>query len=74
MPLPKPKPNERKNEFVSRCVGDKTMKNEYPDPKQRTAVCFSQWREVENIEDIDDFKDAFIGKKKKCQKEDESDK
>ena len=42
MPLPKPEKNEDKQKFVARCMSDKTMKTEYPDAKQRTAVCLSQ--------------------------------
>jgi hypothetical protein len=41
MPLPKPKPNEEKNDFVNRCMTDDKMKEEYSDPMQRLAVCDS---------------------------------
>jgi|TARA_R110000744_G_scaffold4455_1_gene16084 hypothetical protein len=41
MPLPK-KENEDKNEFMSRCMDDETMNKEYPDGKQRLAVCISK--------------------------------
>lgn len=44
MPLPKPKPGEKQNDFISRCMGNPTMKEEFPKQKQRLAVCFSQWR------------------------------
>lgn len=43
-PIPSPKKGEKENEFMNRCMGDEIMKEEYPDQKQRTAVCFSQWR------------------------------
>jgi hypothetical protein len=42
MPIPTPKNNENKNEFLSRCMSDETMKKEYSDTKQRTAVCLSK--------------------------------
>lgn len=45
MPLPKPRPNEQRVDFINRCVGDKVMLVEYPDSKQRVAVCYSLWRE-----------------------------
>lgn len=45
MPLPKPKNKESKDEFVERCMGDEAMKTEYPDTKQRLAVCLNQWKE-----------------------------
>jgi HK97 family phage major capsid protein/HK97 family phage prohead protease len=42
--LPKPKPDEKKDDFLSRCIGDETMNKEYPDNKQRAAVCYRQWQ------------------------------
>lgn len=42
MPIPKKKPNEDKDKFVSRCMGNETMKKEYPDQKQRVAICIGQ--------------------------------
>ena len=46
MPLPTKNDGEEKNEFVRRCMGDDIMKKEFPDGKQRTAVCFSQYKKV----------------------------
>ena len=43
MPLPKPKNKEKKSEFVSRCIGDTQTNKDFPDQKQRVAVCYSQW-------------------------------
>lgn len=43
MPLPKPSDNEQKNDFLSRCMKDSVMNKEFPDYKQRMAVCESQW-------------------------------
>jgi hypothetical protein len=48
MPIPSPKPNEDKNAFVSRCMGDETMKKDYGDSKQRIAVCLGQTKGEEN--------------------------
>jgi HK97 family phage prohead protease len=45
MPLPKPKKDESKDEFMDRCMSDSVMKKEYPDNDQRYAVCESQWDE-----------------------------
>lgn len=45
MPIPKPNKNEKKSKFMSRCMGDETMKDEYPDQDQRYAVCQSKWDE-----------------------------
>lgn len=45
MPLPKPKKNEKHDDFMSRCMANETMLTEYPDQKQRYAVCESQWED-----------------------------
>jgi hypothetical protein len=42
MPLPQPKPREKKDEFIQRCINDPKMKTEFPDTKQRAAVCYAQ--------------------------------
>lgn len=54
MPLPKPRKGEKQNDFISRCMS--AVKDEFPGQKQRTAVCFSQWRQKEQgeIEDEDE--------------------
>jgi hypothetical protein len=44
MPIPKPKQNEDSKKFVSRCISNDTMKKEYPDQKQRVAICLGQTR------------------------------
>lgn len=42
MPIPKPKENEDSSKFVSRCMSSEVMKKEYPDQKQRVAICLGQ--------------------------------
>ena len=42
MPLPKPSKGQKKDEFISSCMANPTMLKEYPDQKQRAAVCYSQ--------------------------------
>jgi hypothetical protein len=44
MPIPKPGKGEQQSAFISRCMGNAVMVKEYPDGKQRAAVCHSQWR------------------------------
>jgi len=44
MPLPTPRDEEEQSAFINRCMGDELMNSEYPDQKQRVAVCYSQWR------------------------------
>jgi len=48
MPIPKPKDNEDSQKFVSRCMGNETMKKEYPDSKQRVAICLGQTRRTKS--------------------------
>lgn len=43
MPLPKPKPSESREEWMSRCMASDLMNSEYPDSSQRAAVCSSIW-------------------------------
>ena len=43
MPLPKPSLGEDRNDFLSRCMGDDKVVQEFPDSDQRIAVCNSQF-------------------------------
>ena len=43
MPIPSPKGEPKKN-FLSKCMGDSVMGKEFPDEKQRYAVCQSKWK------------------------------
>lgn len=45
MPLPNPRPSETEQDWMSRCMGDDEMQTEFPDQKQRTAVCAQKWRD-----------------------------
>lgn len=51
MPLPKPRSNENRDDFVNRCMGDTTMNNDFPSNGQRFAVCLSQWERRDRKED-----------------------
>ena len=42
MPIPTPRPDESAEEFIERCMSDETMVAEYPDEKQRYAICNAQ--------------------------------
>lgn len=55
MPIPKPKDDEEKKDFISRCMGNPTMVEDYPDNKQRLAVCYASW-DREKDEDDDEEK------------------
>ena len=52
--MPTPTDNESKNDFVSRCMGDDKMNNEFPDQKQRAAVCNSYF-EKEATAKMEDY-------------------
>lgn len=44
MPLPTPRTDEKKDDFIGRCMADATMTKDFPDQKQRLAVCYKQAR------------------------------
>lgn len=44
MPIPKPRKQETKNEYVSRFMSNDRMQKEYPKMDQRLAVAYSTWR------------------------------
>lgn len=59
MPIPKPKTGESRSDFMSRCMGDKTMTDEY-DNNQRLAVCSSSYNSKgDNDEKRQVSKDVF---------------
>lgn len=47
MPIPSPQTNESRDEFMTRCMSDSVMVDEY-EPAQRYAVCNSKWREKQD--------------------------
>jgi phage I-like protein len=52
MPLPEPK-GEPKEDFITSCMGDSTMVSEYPNEKQRFAVCSNQYKAKDHkVQDI----------------------
>lgn len=55
MPIPTPDLGEKENDFISRCMSDSVMHNEYPDSGQRSAICHTQWAKKMN-----DLKDYII--------------
>jgi hypothetical protein len=56
MPIPKRKSGEDKQKYVSRCMGNPTMKKDYTDIKQRVAICLSESRHTKSdlVEEIHD--------------------
>jgi hypothetical protein len=53
--MPTPNKNETKLEFLQRCMGDSEAIKDYPDQKQRYAVCNSFWDQ--NKKSKSSFKD-----------------
>lgn len=51
MPLPTPNKNEEQSAFIGRCSG--ILNEEFPDNKQRAAVCYSQWRKSKKGDSVD---------------------
>jgi hypothetical protein len=49
MPLPVPTPDENEEQFISRCMADRTMIKEFPEEHQRFAVCSMQFDRGEAI-------------------------
>ncbi|NDC71881.1 MAG: hypothetical protein EBZ62_00300 [Sphingobacteriia bacterium] len=52
MPIPDKHTDEDKQKFISRCMSDEVMKKEYPDTKQRAAICISQTKKHKSKSDL----------------------
>jgi hypothetical protein len=59
MPIPKPQPRENRQDYVGRCMGDKTMVAEYEKQDQRAAICHQTWRDHETKQALE-AADAFL--------------
>ncbi len=44
MPMPKPRKNEKRQEYISRFMSNDAMQKEYPKQDRRSAVAYSTWR------------------------------
>ena len=55
MPLPSRKDGEDRKQFMSRCMSDPKVNKEYPDNKQRVAVCISKATEGMDYIEAADF-------------------
>ena len=60
MPIPIPKKGEVKKSFISRCMGNPTMRKEYPDQKKRAGVCYSTWKKKGKVEEEALFETAQV--------------
>lgn len=52
MPILKPNAGEKENSFMSRCMGNDKMKIEFPDNRQRSAVCMTSFSGKETSMDM----------------------
>jgi hypothetical protein len=59
MPLPKAKKGEKQSDFVSKCMGDEMMNKDFPDQKQRAAVCYSQFKRKAKASESLDWEDCM---------------
>src|SRR6056300_883402 len=59
MPIPSKKKDEDKTAFMSRCMSDPTMKSEYSNNDQRTAICISKATEGLDYVEAGDFAHYF---------------
>jgi len=55
MPLPPRKGKQDRKGFLSSCMSSPVMNEEFPDAKQRTAVCNNKWSKVQGSIVIDLF-------------------
>ena len=60
MPIPQPNQNEDKQKFVARCMGDETMKKDYPDAKQRVTICLGQTKKKNKSSLIESVHDELL--------------
>jgi hypothetical protein len=44
-----PNAGEKEGDYISRCISSLEMMDEFPDEKQRAAVCYSYWRKKEEF-------------------------
>lgn len=69
MPIPQPEDQENQQHFMARCMSNEAMKNEYPESKQRVAVCMSQAETQMGSSLMDQLQTSWIAKN--CEWDDE---
>ena len=53
MPIPTPRNDEKRGDFMGRCVSDLTKKGEFEDNKQRVAVCMNIFKDSESSASVE---------------------
>ena len=59
MPIPSRREDEKPNDFMSRCMTDNKLKEEFPSGQQRTAVCLSKATENLDYMEAADFNYSY---------------
>lgn len=59
---PDPRPDESREEFIERCMGDAEAVRDFPDEEQRFAFCSSRWDNREDVESDDGGKATMATK------------
>lgn len=67
MPIPKPHQNEKKKDFISRCMSDMSNKDKGMSNDQKYAICQQQWKDKAKASNIDAMKERLINGIKKEQ-------
>jgi hypothetical protein len=60
MPIPSKHENEDKQKFIARCMGDEVMKKDYPDTKQRVAICLGQTKKKSESSILEEVTDNLL--------------
>jgi hypothetical protein len=66
--MPDKKPNETREDFLTRCMGDSQMNTEFPDNEQRYAVCLTKAKLKEEYyaqESYNDYPDSVSNNAKR---------
>jgi HK97 family phage major capsid protein/HK97 family phage prohead protease len=51
MPIPTPRRGESQDDFISRCMGNPTMVEDFAEADERAAVCHDAWRNAQRAAD-----------------------
>lgn len=65
--MPKPKPNESRNDYISRCIPIVIDEGTAEDPEQAAAICYSMWRESKKTMTNDQLVKAVQSREKKTE-------
>ena len=62
MPIPSPNQDEKTKDFVNRCMSNASMNQEYPDNRQRMAVCMQQTQKQSKsiVANVIDYLDSWL--------------